>query len=40
MVRKSLSFSKSLDLHDNFIGHYLNINHYLYVGVITAVCIK
>ncbi|MDO1889106.1 IS1 family transposase, partial [Escherichia coli] len=25
--RKSLSFSKSLELHDKVIGHYLNINH-------------
>ncbi|MEO3422873.1 IS1 family transposase, partial [Enterobacter soli] len=22
------SFSKSVELHDNVIGHYLNINHY------------
>ncbi|WP_216087702.1 IS1 family transposase, partial [Shigella flexneri] len=27
-VRKSLSFSKSVELHDNVIGHYLNIKHY------------
>ncbi|MEJ1681795.1 IS1 family transposase, partial [Escherichia coli] len=26
--RKSLSFSKSVELHDKVIGHYLNINHY------------
>ncbi|MBE0887626.1 IS1 family transposase, partial [Escherichia coli] len=26
--RKSLSFSKSVDLHDKVIGNYLNINHY------------
>ena len=26
--RKSLSFSKSVELHDNVIGHYLNIKHY------------
>ncbi|MDU3877544.1 MULTISPECIES: IS1 family transposase, partial [Enterobacteriaceae] len=25
---KSLSFSKSLELHDKVIGHYLNIKHY------------
>ncbi|EMY0876525.1 IS1 family transposase, partial [Shigella flexneri] len=25
---KSLSFSKSVELHDNVIGHYLNIKHY------------
>ncbi|MBE0911313.1 IS1 family transposase, partial [Escherichia coli] len=30
-----LSFSKSVELHDKVIGHYLNIKHYLYVGVIT-----
>ncbi|MGP4606377.1 IS1 family transposase, partial [Escherichia coli] len=23
-----LSFSKSVELHDKVIGHYLNINHY------------
>ncbi|MDU9738184.1 IS1 family transposase, partial [Escherichia coli] len=33
--RKSLSFSKSVELHDKVIGHYLNIKHYQYVGVIT-----
>ncbi|WP_241212946.1 IS1 family transposase, partial [Escherichia coli] len=26
--RKSLSFSKSVELHDKVIGHYLNIKHY------------
>ncbi|HDW2730955.1 TPA: IS1 family transposase, partial [Klebsiella pneumoniae] len=26
--RKSLSFSKSVELHDMVIGHYLNIKHY------------
>ncbi|MDV2020888.1 IS1 family transposase, partial [Escherichia coli] len=26
--RKSLSFSKSVALHDKVIGHYLNIKHY------------
>ncbi|TXR37926.1 IS1 family transposase, partial [Escherichia coli] len=26
--RKSLSFSKSVVLHDKVIGHYLNIKHY------------
>ncbi|WP_252859641.1 IS1-like element IS1A family transposase [Shigella sonnei] len=26
--RKSLSFSKSVELHDKAIGHYLNIKHY------------
>ncbi|EAA5677256.1 TPA: IS1 family transposase, partial [Shigella flexneri] len=24
----SLSFSKSVELHDKVIGHYLNIKHY------------
>ncbi|HAC55723.1 IS1 family transposase, partial [Escherichia coli] len=24
----SLSFSKSAELHDKVIGHYLNIKHY------------
>ena len=28
MGRKSLSFSKSVELHDKVIGHYLNIKHY------------
>ena len=26
--RKLLSFSKSVELHDKVIGHYLNIKHY------------
>ncbi|MBH9627808.1 IS1 family transposase, partial [Escherichia coli] len=26
--RNSLSFSKSLELQDKVIGHYLNIKHY------------
>ncbi|NAF97930.1 IS1 family transposase, partial [Escherichia coli] len=26
--RKSVSFSKSVELHDKVIGHYLNIKHY------------
>ncbi|MDO2091385.1 IS1 family transposase, partial [Escherichia coli] len=26
--RKSLSFSKSVELHCKVIGHYLNIKHY------------
>ncbi|HFZ1038294.1 TPA: IS1 family transposase, partial [Klebsiella pneumoniae] len=26
--RKSLSFSKSVALHDKVIGHYLNIKHH------------
>ncbi|MBE8959903.1 IS1 family transposase, partial [Escherichia coli] len=26
--RKWLSFSKSVELHDKVIGHYLNINQY------------
>ncbi|WP_409197054.1 IS1 family transposase [Escherichia coli] len=30
-----LSFSKSVELHYIVIGHYLNINHYQSVGVIT-----
>ncbi|MRE27981.1 IS1 family transposase, partial [Escherichia coli] len=25
---KSLSFSKSVELHDKVIGHYLNLKHY------------
>ncbi|HAW9382886.1 TPA: IS1 family transposase, partial [Escherichia coli] len=25
---KSLSFSKSVELHDKVIGHYLNIKYY------------
>ncbi|MWE83393.1 IS1 family transposase, partial [Escherichia coli] len=25
---KSLSVSKSVELHDKVIGHYLNIKHY------------
>ncbi|HBW4613948.1 TPA: IS1 family transposase, partial [Klebsiella pneumoniae] len=25
---KSLSLSKSVELHDKVIGHYLNIKHY------------
>ncbi|EEY8790057.1 MULTISPECIES: IS1 family transposase, partial [Enterobacteriaceae] len=25
---KLLSFSKSVELHDKVIGHYLNIKHY------------
>ncbi|MRF14402.1 IS1 family transposase, partial [Escherichia coli] len=29
--RKSLSFSKSVELHDKVIGHYLNIKHYQFV---------
>ena len=33
--RKSLSFSKSVELHDKVIGHYLNIKHYQQIGVIT-----
>ncbi|EEG2675209.1 IS1 family transposase [Salmonella enterica subsp. enterica serovar Rubislaw] len=28
LSRKSLSFSKSVELHDKVIGHYLTINHY------------
>ncbi|MGK4092863.1 IS1 family transposase, partial [Enterobacter hormaechei] len=31
----SLSFSKSVELHDKVIGHCLNIKHYQQVGVIT-----
>ncbi|OXP82072.1 hypothetical protein CBL83_00205, partial [Klebsiella pneumoniae] len=27
--------SKSVELHDKVIGHYLNIKHYQKVGVIT-----
>ncbi|MBE0895182.1 hypothetical protein IH698_16910, partial [Escherichia coli] len=33
--RKSLSFSKSVELHDKVFGHYLNIKLYKYVVVIT-----
>jgi insertion element IS1 protein InsB len=36
--RKSLSFSKSVELHDKVIGHYrlrADMVHYLQVGVIT-----
>ncbi|WP_289489959.1 IS1 family transposase, partial [Klebsiella pneumoniae] len=25
---KSMSFSKSVELHDKVIGHYMNIKHY------------
>ncbi|WP_285002327.1 IS1 family transposase, partial [Escherichia coli] len=32
---KSLPFSKSVELHDKVIGHYLNIKHYQLVGVTT-----
>ncbi|MDO1701274.1 IS1 family transposase, partial [Escherichia coli] len=34
--RKSLAFSKAVELHDKVIEHYLNIKHYQEVGVITA----
>ncbi|PWF28256.1 IS1 family transposase, partial [Shigella flexneri] len=27
LVRKSVSFSKTLVLHDKVVGHYLNIKH-------------
>ncbi|WP_332114724.1 IS1 family transposase, partial [Escherichia coli] len=37
--RKSLSFSKSVELHDKVIGHYLNIKHYQQVGVITLLAV-
>ncbi|WP_285002441.1 IS1 family transposase, partial [Escherichia coli] len=30
-----LSFSKSVELHDKVIGHYLNIKHDQLVGVTT-----
>ncbi|WP_285000560.1 IS1 family transposase, partial [Escherichia coli] len=33
--RKSLSFSKSVELHDKVLGPYLTIKHYQSVGVIT-----
>ncbi|MRG17878.1 hypothetical protein GII96_02970, partial [Escherichia coli] len=33
--RKSLSFSKSVELHDKVIGNYLNLTHSHLVGVIT-----
>ncbi|MDU9756291.1 IS1 family transposase, partial [Escherichia coli] len=36
----SLSFSKSVELHDKVIGHYLNIKHYQSVGVITQTRFK
>ncbi|MGO0602663.1 IS1 family transposase, partial [Escherichia coli] len=29
--------SKSVELHDKVIGHYLNIKHYQEVGVITII---
>lgn len=28
LARKSLSFSKLVELHDKVIGHYLNMRHY------------
>ncbi|HDX2973104.1 TPA: IS1 family transposase, partial [Escherichia coli] len=28
LFNKALSFSKSVELHDKVIGHYLNIKHY------------
>ncbi|WP_216080224.1 IS1 family transposase, partial [Shigella sonnei] len=28
LVMHLLSFSKSVELHDKVIGHYLNIKHY------------
>ncbi|SRW36280.1 IS1 transposase [Shigella sonnei] len=28
VISKRLSFSKSVELHDKVIGHYLNIKHY------------
>ncbi|WP_284998036.1 IS1 family transposase, partial [Escherichia coli] len=28
LVRKSLSFSKSVEMHYYVLGHYLNIKHY------------
>ncbi|MGO0537465.1 IS1 family transposase, partial [Escherichia coli] len=34
--RQSLSFSKSVELHDKVIGHYLNIKHYQKGGDITS----
>ncbi|KAA5785916.1 hypothetical protein F3G52_31460, partial [Klebsiella pneumoniae] len=36
LVRKSLSFSKSVELHDKVFGDYLNIKHYQLIGVITS----
>ncbi|MBE8587999.1 IS1 family transposase, partial [Xenorhabdus griffiniae] len=28
LTRKTLSFSKSIEMHDRVIGYYLNIRHY------------
>ncbi|MDE9551443.1 IS1 family transposase, partial [Xenorhabdus bovienii] len=28
LTRKTLSFSKSIEIHDSVIGYYLNIHHY------------
>ncbi|KLU15987.1 transposase [Xenorhabdus griffiniae] len=28
LTRKTLSFLKSIEMHDRIIGHYLNIHHY------------
>ncbi|MGJ0630395.1 IS1 family transposase, partial [Xenorhabdus bovienii] len=28
LTRKTLSFSKSIEIHDRVIGYYLNIHHY------------
>ncbi|CDH34631.1 Insertion element IS1 2/3 protein insB (fragment) [Xenorhabdus bovienii str. Intermedium] len=28
LTRKTLSFSKSIEIHDRIIGYYLNIHHY------------
>ncbi|CDH04643.1 Insertion element IS1 2/3 protein insB (fragment) [Xenorhabdus bovienii str. oregonense] len=28
LARKTLSFSKSIEIHDRVIGYYLNIHHY------------
>ncbi|OZZ59409.1 hypothetical protein CDA35_09590, partial [Klebsiella pneumoniae] len=28
VYKRELSFSKSVELHDKVIGHYLNIKHY------------
>ncbi len=28
LARKTLSFSKSIEMHDRVIGYYLNIQHY------------
>ncbi|MBC9221896.1 hypothetical protein IBK32_09290, partial [Escherichia coli] len=33
--RKSLSLSKSVELHEKVMGHFVKIKDYQYVGVFT-----